>query len=103
MANGQRVVHRPSVAQVDSPSSVKAERHFLASSQSPSCSSLVISLQAAMRWRGVKAMCREGQTGSQKPQSTHMSMRGWLVRGSLRPRRWACGSSSNMTPGLRTP
>ena len=56
-----------------------------------------------LRWRGVVVRCRLGQTGSQKPHSTHAFADSSIGGVVFRLRRWTPGSRLSTTPGASTP
>ena len=56
-----------------------------------------------MRWRGLRVRPFDGQTGSQKPHSMHLSTISSAAGSGLRFLRWICGSSLSTTSGLRMP
>ncbi len=67
---------------------------------SPAACRRAISRRPTMRWRGDRVRAREGQFGSQKPHSMHLSTSGSTAAIGLMFFRWASGSSLRMTPGL---
>ncbi|MNZ91399.1 hypothetical protein D3C78_1103820 [compost metagenome] len=62
-----------------------------------------MSRQITMRWRGLRVSPLDGQTGSQKPHSMHLSTISSAAGKGLRCLRWICGSSLSTTSGLRMP